>query len=160
MRRSVVVFTVVLVLFSLSLAALAQDADENLSDSRGFGIGMQVGLPVGGLVSARYWFNPSVAVEGIIFAWGEANDYFGVFSGRVLYKLSDTPTVDFYIASGATFPFSAYGHDPVLFSAAGGIEFNFAFAKNLAWNVEFGGTISSTGDLMMALGTGIHFYFL
>jgi len=159
MRRSIIAFTVVLVLFSLAIPTFAQEQAENLSDNRSFGLGMQVGLPVGGLVSARYWFNPIVAVEGIIFAWGDSNDYFGVFSGRVLYKLSDRPTVDFYIASGATFPFSRYGHDPVLFSAAGGIEFNFAFAKNLAWNIEFGGTISSTGNLMMALGTGIHFYF-
>ena len=159
MRRSVVALAVMLVVFSLASPAFAQEQDENLSDNRGFGIGMQVGLPVGGLVSARYWFNPTVAVEGIVFAWGESNNYFGVFSGRILYKISDRPTVDFYIASGATFPFSAYGHDPVLFSAAGGIEFNFAFAKNLAWNVEFGGTMSSTGNLMMALGTGIHFYF-
>jgi len=159
MRRSVVALAVMLVVFSLASPAFAQEQDENLSDGRGFGIGMQVGLPVGGLVSARYWFNPTVAVEGIVFAWGESNDYFGVFSGRVLYKLSDTPTVDFYIASGATFPFSAYGNDPVLFSVAGGIEFNFAFAKNLAWNVEFGASMSSTGDFTMALGTGLHFYF-
>lgn len=159
MRRVIVALMVVIAVASLAGSGFAQAQDENLSDGRGFGVGMQVGLPVGGLVSARYWFDPSIAVEGIIFAWGESNDYFGVVSGRVLYKLSDTPTVDFYIASGATFPFSAYGHDPVLFSAAGGIEFNFAFAKNLAWNVEFGGTMSSTGNLMMALGTGIHFYF-
>ncbi|HDL84733.1 MAG TPA: hypothetical protein ENH11_00090 [Candidatus Acetothermia bacterium] len=159
MRRSIVVLTIVFVIFSLSVTTFAQETDENLSNGRSFGIGMQVGFPWGGLVSCRYWFNPTVAVEGIIFAWGEANDYFGVFTGRILYKLSDTPTVDFYIASGATFPFSAYGHSPVLFSAVGGIEFNFAFAKNLAWNVEFGGTISSTGNLAMALGTGIHFYF-
>jgi len=159
MRRSIVVLIMVVMLFLLVIPAFAQDQAENLSSGRTFGIGMQVGLPVGGLVSARYWFNSSFAVEGIIFAWGEASDYFGVFSARMLYKLSDTPTVDFYIASGATFPFSAYGHDPVLFSAAGGIEFNFAFAKNLAWNIEFGGTISSTGNLTMALGTGIHFYF-
>lgn len=159
MRRSIAVLTIVLVLFSVAGPVFAQEQDENLSDGRGFGIGMQVGLPVGGLVSARYWFNPTVAVEGIVFAWGEASNYFGVFSGRVLYKLSDTPTVDFYIASGVTFPFSAYENPPLLFSAAGGIEFNFAFAKNLAWNVEFGGTMSSTGNLTMALGTGIHFYF-
>ncbi|MCD6494755.1 hypothetical protein J7K60_01735 [Candidatus Bipolaricaulota bacterium] len=157
MRRSIAALAIVLLL--LAVPALAQEQDENLSDGREFGIGMQVGLPVGGLVSARYWFNPTIAVEGIIFAWGEASDYFAIFSGRVLYKLSDTPTVDFYIAPGATFPFSAYGADPLLFSVAGGIEFNFAFAKNLAWNVEFGGTISSTGNLTMALGTGIHFYF-
>ena len=159
MRRVIVALIVVIAVASLAGSGFAQTQDENLSDGRGFGIGMQVGLPVGGLVSARYWLNPSIAIEGIVFAWGEASDYFGVVSGRVLYKLSDTPTVDFYIASGATFPFSRYGQDPVLFSAAGGIEFNFAFARNLAWNVEFGGTMSSTGNLTMALGTGIHFYF-
>ena len=110
-------------------------------------------------MSTRYWFNPAAAIEGIIFVFGDSSNYSGIISGRVLYKLSDKPTVDFYVASGATFPFSSYGESQVLFSAAGGIEFNFAFAKNLAWNVEFGGTISSGGNLMMALGTGIHFYF-
>jgi len=159
MRTATVAITIVLVIFSVSVVTLAQVQDENLSDNRGLGIGMQIGFPWGGLVSGRYWFNPTVAIEGIVFAWGESSDYFGVFSGRILYKISDTPTVDFYVAGGATFPFSAYRHDPVLFSAAGGIEFNFAFAKNLAWNVEFGATMSSTGDFTMALGTGIHFYF-
>jgi len=159
MRTATVAITIVLVIFSVSVVTLAQVQDENLSDNRGLGIGMQIGFPWGGLVSGRYWFNPTVAIEGIIFAWGKSNDYSGVFTGRVLYKLSDTPTVDFYVAGGATFPFSAYGEEPAIFSVAGGIEFNFAFAKNLAWNVEFGATMSSTGEFTMALGTGIHFYF-
>ena len=157
MRGVIAILAVVVIVLSVGGPVLAQD--DNLSDGRSFGVGMQVGLPVGGLVSARYWFNPTIAMEGIVFAWGDSSNYFGIISGRVLYKLSDRPTVDFYIASGITFPFSAYRSDPILFSAAGGIEFNFAFAKNLAWNVEFGGTMSSTGNLMMALGTGIHFYF-
>lgn len=159
MRKLIVAITIVLVVFGLSVTAFTQDQSENLSDNRSFGIGMQIGFPWGGLVSGRYWFNRSFGVEGIVFAWGDSSDYSGVFTARVLYKLSDTPTVDFYVASGATFPFSAYGHNPLIFSAAGGIEFNFAFAKNLAWNIEFGATMSSAGNLTMALGTGIHFYF-
>ncbi len=160
MRRSilgsVILTTVILV---ITVGSFAQDARENLSQDRGLGVGMQIGFPWGGLLSARYWFDQSIALEGIVFAWGESLDYSGVITGRMLYKLSDRPTVDFYVVGGATFPFSSYGLDIAIFSIAGGIEFNLAFAKNLAFNIEFGGAISTEGSFVMEIGSGIHFYF-
>ncbi len=157
-RSGPIVIALVAVLL-LSLGASAQTQDENLSAGRSLGIGMEVGFPWGGLVSGRYWFDSNVGIEGIIFAWGDRYSYSGVFTGRVLYKISDTPTVDFYVVGGASFPFSTAGPETTIFSVAGGIEFNFAFARNFAWNLEFGGTISAIGELTMAIGTGIHFYF-
>ncbi len=160
MRRSILWL---LILISIILAAtvggLAQDTSENLSEDRGLGLGMQVGFPWGGLLSARYWFDESIAVEGIVFAWGESPDYSGVLTGRMLYKVSDRPTVDFYVVGGATFPFSSHGLNTILFSVAGGIEFNLAFANNLAINVEFGVAASTEGSFVMEIGSGIHFYF-
>lgn len=155
--RGILVILTALLLFSFVTSAQTQD--ENLSAGRSLGIGMEVGFPWGGLISGRYWFDSSLGAEAIIFAWGDRYSYSGIFTGRVLYKLSDTPTVDFYVAGGASLPFSIVGTETMIFSLAGGIEFNFAFARNFAWNVEFGGTVSAVGDLTMAIGTGIHFYF-
>ncbi len=160
MHRSasgIAILTIV-ILFA-TVGGFAQDTTDNLSEDRGLGIGMEIGFPWGGLLSARYWFNQTVALEGIVFAWGEGSDYSGIFTGRMLYKVSDRPTVDFYVVGGATFPFSSYGPETSIFSIAGGIEFNLAFAKNLALNIEFGGAISSRGAFVMEIGSGIHFYF-
>ncbi|RLE37211.1 hypothetical protein DRJ23_06250 [Candidatus Acetothermia bacterium] len=156
MRGAVIVIAVVAIL--LISATLFADGEENLSAGRGFGFGMEAGVPWGGLVSARYWFTPQLGVEGIVFAWGELPDLTGVFTGRLLYKLSDTEAVDFYITGGGTVPFSPYGENELILSTAGGIEFSFPFAPNLAFNLEFGGAFSTVGRLMMAFGTGIHFY--
>lgn len=145
---------------SLLIACVPLFAEgENLSVERTLGMGMEVGFPWGGLVSARYWFSPQIGAEGIIFAWGNPTDLIGTFTGRLLYKLSDTEAVDFYIATGATIPFSSYGETALILSGAGGIEFSFPFALNLAFNLEFGGAFSTAGMFTMAFGTGIHFYF-
>ncbi len=132
---------------------------ENLSQGRTLGIGMEGGYPWGGLVSARYWFTPTIGVEGIVFAWGNLPDLTSSFTGRILYRMSDTETVDFYLAAGPTMHFSPYEEADVILSGVGGIEFSFPFAPNLAFNLEFGGAVSTTGTLTMAFGSGIHFYF-
>jgi len=134
---------------------------ENLSAARTLGVGMQVGFPWIGLISGRYWGTENLGLEGILLIWGEPGELSGSLTGRALYRLSDTPTVDFYLAGGITYSFSGftYSQDTTLFSAAGGIEFSFPFAKSLAWNVEFGLSVTTRGELNMAGGIGIHFYF-
>ncbi len=157
MKKGAILVVSVLSLLIICIPLFAEG--ENLSAGRTLGMGMEVGFPWGGLVSARYWFGPQIGVEGIVFAWGEPTDLIGTFTGRLLYKLSDNPTVDFYIAGGATVPFSSYGETELILSGAGGIEFSFPFAPSLAFNLEFGGAFSTTGMFTMAFGTGIHFYF-
>lgn len=136
---------------------LAQE--DNLSEGRTLGIGMQVGIPIGGLISGRYWFSPNVGAEGIVFLWGDIGEFEGIATVRFLYRVSDTPAVDFYTAVGASIPFSPYGENEAIFSGVGGIEFSFPFARSLSWNVEFGVALSTVGEVMMAIGTGLHFYF-
>ncbi len=154
-KRVVILAAVVL----LAWGGLGLAEQENFSSGRTLGIGIQVGVPIEGLVSARYWFSPQVGAEGIFLLWGTAGELSGSVTGRVLYRVSDTQAVDFYIAAGATVPFSPYANPTLTFSGVGGIEFSFPFAQNLAWNLEFGLQASTAGDLGMALGTGIHFYF-
>jgi len=158
-RALVVILILTTAILALGVGGFSQDVVDNLSEGRSLGVGIQIGFPWGGLISTRYWFDSSTAVEGIFFAWKERSDYTGVITGRVLYKISDRPTVDFYVVGGATLPFSSYGTQTAIFSAAGGIEFNLAFARNLALNVEFGGAMSSEGSFIMEIGSGIHFYF-
>ncbi len=157
MNSRIVVIIAVLIATAVGVPAVA--ATGNLSQGRGLGVGMEVGYPWGGLVSARYWFTPTIGGEGIIFVWGKPGDFTGAFTARLLYKVSDTDTTDFYLATGATGDFSPRGSAPLLFSEVGGIEFSFPFAPNLAINIEFGGAISTRWEISMAGGVGIHFYF-
>ncbi len=157
---------VLAVLLACGLVGLAQEIDPagdavNLSDGRGLGVGMQLDFPFGGLISTRYWMEPSFGLEGILFVWGYDGDVEGAFTARTLYRIADAPFVDFYGVAGATIPFSTYDDyaDPIILSVAGGIEFGFRLAPSLAWNIEFGFSVSSEGDLQMVFGTGIHFYF-
>ena len=154
MRRNIAGIVVLLALSSMTLAQ-----EENLSSDRSLGIGMQVSFPWGGLVSARYWLSPRFGTEGILFVWGTTVDFRGTLTGRLFYRLRDTSVTDFYIAAGVSYPFSRYGEDGAVLSAVGGIEFGFLRARNLAWNVEFGVAVSTLGEIGMAFGTGIHFYF-
>ena len=136
-----------------------EDDDVNLSEFRTVGVGIQVDFPWGGLISARGWLSPWLGVEGILFVWGDAHGLEGSATGRVLYRLADAQVVDFYVAGGATLPFSPGRMETLLVSVAGGIEFGFRFAQNLAWNIEFGIATSLAAEVMMVFGTGVHFYF-
>ena len=158
MHKKAGLLVLILFLLTIPFVSFAQE-EENLSANRNLGVGMQIGFPWGGLVSGRYWITPQIGVEGIVFAGGSLDAPDGVVTGRFLYRLADTQTVDFYVSAGATFPFSPYGENEVLLCGVGGIEFTFPFAGSLSWNLEFGGAFSTTGGLMMAFGTGVHFYF-
>jgi len=96
-----------------------------------------------------------------MFIWGslDEDEFAGITTARLLYRVSDTPAVDFYTTAGMSLTFESYGVTETMFSGVGGIEFSFPFARRLAWNVEFGIAFSIEGNLTMALGTGIHFYF-
>ncbi len=131
----------------------------NLSDGRTLGIGIQVEYPWGGLVSARYWLSPEIGAEGVVLVNGSSGWFEGTATLRALFRVVDASAVDFYVAAGATLPFPLYSGSEVFFAGVGGIEFNFRFAPNLAWNIEFGVACSTLGNVNMAIGTGVHFYF-
>lgn len=137
----------------------AGTAEGNLSDGRTLGLGIQVEFPWGGLISARYWLSPEIAGEGIVLVSGSSGWFEGSATLRALFRVVDAPTADFYVAAGASLPFPLYVGREVIFSGVGGIEFNFRAAPNLAWNIEFGVACSTLGNVAMAIGTGVHFYF-
>ncbi len=132
---------------------------ENLSEGRTLGIGIQTEYPWGGLISARYWLSPEIGAEGVALVYGSMGWFEGTATLRTLFRVVDAPTADFYVAAGATLPFPLYGGSEVVFAGVGGIEFNFRSAPNLAWNIEFGVACSTLGNVNMAIGTGVHFYF-
>jgi hypothetical protein len=157
------VLTGLAALLVIALLVAAQEPEiVNLSEDRELGVGIQLDFPFGGLISTRYWFEPTFGLEGILFLWSDGGDVEGMATGRALYRIADAPVVDFYGAAGVTIPFSStvYGLEPFILSAAGGIEFGLRFAPSLAWNIEFGFSLSGMGEVQMLFGTGIHFYFL
>ncbi len=157
MRTKAAILGLVVVLLA-SWGVIAQGIDEgdvNLSDRRGFGIGMQVGLPHGGLISGRYWISGSAGVEGIVFISGDSEYLDGQITGRAVYRVLDADVVDLYLAGGLSIPLEGRGYSV---SALAGIEFGVRFAPHLAWNVEFGMFYGNYG-IGMAVGAGVHVYF-
>jgi len=150
-RRDLLVVCLVLL---LGPAAIAQVP--NVSDGRSIGVGIQVGLPYGGLLSTRAWFSPTVGAEAIVFVLGESGDVDGTVTVRGLFRVSDTEVVDFYVATGGTLSLE---DDPFELAVHGGIEFGFRAAAALSWNIEFGASYALDGTLNMAIGTGLHYYF-
>jgi hypothetical protein len=154
-NASVILVAACLAVLLGSVPMAAQEA-VNVSDGRAWGIGMQVGMPYGGLISIRSWLSPELGVEGILFLSGGAYNLEGTVTARALYRVSDADTTDFYVAMGATLPLESR---ILVVSAAGGIEFGFRLAPLLAWNIEFGASYALDGELNMAVGTGLHYYF-
>jgi len=162
MRTKVCSILIAVLVCSLMVAAQEGSTGagvENLSADRTLGVGIQVDYPFGGLLSGRYWFSSDLAGEAILFLWSDGGDVEGTVTARALYRIADRPVADFYGAVGASIPVSSYGGETVYLSAAGGIEFGFRSAPSLAWNIEFGVAYSTDGELSMAFGTGVHFYF-
>ena len=156
MMRKTIGLLLVLALGWTALAQEPADATVNFTADRGFGVGMQVGMPFGGLLSSRYWISDTLGVEAILFASGDAWFLEGQATGRLLYRVLDAEAVDLYVAGGATVPFES---QELAFSLLAGIEFGFRIASNLAWNIEFGMSYATDGHFDMAVGTGIHIYF-
>ncbi|MFC2079569.1 hypothetical protein ACFLSZ_06285 [Candidatus Bipolaricaulota bacterium] len=154
-RRSKLLAISSLLFALVSLSGFAQEAI-NVSEGRAWGVGMQVGLPYGGLISVRSWLSPGLGLEGILFFSGGIYDMEGTLSARALYRASDATTTDFYIAAGATLPLE---EQTLTVSVVGGIEFGFRLAPVLAWNIEFGASYALDGEFNMAIGTGVHYYF-
>ena len=154
-RSAALCLVVILIVSWTAFAQEIEQSDLNLSHQRGFGIGMQVGLPHGGLISGRYWISDSVGVEGIVFISGDAEYLDGQISGRAVYRVLDADVVDLYLAGGLSIPLEGRGYSV---SALAGIEFGVRFAPHLAWNVEFGMFYGDYG-IGMAVGAGVHVYF-
>jgi hypothetical protein len=152
---SAILIAACLVLLFGSVQIAAQEV-VNVSDGRTWGVGMQVGMPYGGLISVRSWLSPAFGVEGILFFSGGAYDLEGTVTARGLFRVSDTDTTDFYVAVGGTLPLE---DRTLAVSVLGGIEFGFRLAPLLAWNIEFGASYALDGNLNMAVGTGVHYYF-
>ncbi len=143
---------------SLGGQEAAPAAEIDLSAERMLGVGMQLDFPFGGLLSGRVWLSDGWGGEAIVFVGGDLADVEGTLSLRGLARIADRPVVDFYAATGVSMPLSSHGGTTYL-TLAGGIEFGFRFAPDLAWNVEFGVAASTDREVSRLFGTGIHFYF-
>lgn len=163
-------FLMVLVLIqTLPIGIAAQEQEEkpaDLSEGRLFGIGGQVLVPTltTAYISGRLWTSDNFGLEGdagTISIPGVAT--FPSFMGRALLKFINQPTVDFYIAGGASIVL--FGGGPILLPVFGGsatsfiaaLGAEFSTAKNMAFSAEAGIAIGGGGFAVLA-GGSLHFY--
>jgi hypothetical protein len=109
MSQCVIFVFLGILLMTLTVPVIGEETNtENLSAARTLGVGMQVGFPWIGLISGRYWGTENLGLEDILLIWGNPGELSGSLTGRALSRLSDTPTVDFYLAGGITYSFSGF----------------------------------------------------
>jgi hypothetical protein len=164
MNRTWVVVSIWLLAVFGPLGALAQEP-ENLSAGRGVGFGLQGPC----LFSVRYWVDERLAFEANGFAltnqFGPPDipvQVFGCVAGKLLYKVGDGRSLDFYLNLWAELPFgnSPFTAEPPVPGAAviGGLE--WSLLPNFAVNFEFGEQVRLSGRVDFAFSLGLHYYFM
>jgi hypothetical protein len=157
----------VLVWILAGFAALAQE-NENVSSERGMGFGLQGPC----LFSVRFWVSDHLALEANGFAltseFGGNSEtppnprVFGCAAGKLLYKLGDGRSLDFYLGLWAEFPFgnSPFSSEQAVPGGAvvGGLE--WSLLPNFAINFEFGEQARLSGKVDFAFSLGMHYYFM
>ncbi len=124
-----------------------------------YGFGSQFVYPSGGL-SSRFWLNSRLGGEAnaILWSWSDqSSGVNGTVSLRVLSKLSDGETVDFYVAAGGAYNFQP-GNYTITLVGTGGISFRI-FSDNFRLNLEFGMQGQGVNKFGMTFGSGFHYYF-
>jgi hypothetical protein len=166
-RKLVVSLVLFLAGMSTGMNALAQ---ENLSSDRGLGFGLQGPC----VFSVRYWASETLAIEANAFAL--TTDYvpgpdmpvtssvYGCVAGKLLLKLGDLNSLDFYVAAWGELPFGEYspfrsGPEALGAAIVGGLE--WSILRNFAVNFEFGEMARFTDKLKVdfAFSVGLHYYF-
>lgn len=152
-----------LALLPFSLSASGQDETLEIADEIGeyprYGFGAQFISPSGGL-SSRIWLNPRFGFEGNAILWStQYSDLSGTTSLRLLYRLTEDSTVDFYVAGGGAYNFGGFSDsNQVSGVGTGGISVE-AFSRNLVFNLEFGMQVQSVNQFGVTFGSGFHYYF-
>lgn len=122
-----------------------------------YGFGSQFVYPSGGL-SSRFWISPRLGGEVNAILWSnQSTGVNGTVSVRVLSKLSDGETVDFYVAGGGAYNFGS-GAPDISLVGTGGISFR-VFSDSFRINLEFGMQGQGIDRFGMTFGTGFHYYF-
>jgi len=119
------------------------------SNDRNVGIGLQVDLPVFGLVSLRAWWEDLLGVEIVALVFGPLV----TVTPRGLVKIADSNEADLYMAFGSTF----YPAGGVILHAAAGIE--WSPSTHIALNLELGFGYDPSLGPSTFIGGGIHYYF-
>lgn len=152
-----------LVIFPFSSSVNGQDGTSEMADETSkypqYGFGAQFISPSGGL-SSRIWLNPQFGFEGNAIFWStEYSGLSGTSSLRLLYKLTEDSTVDFYVAGGGAYNIGGPSNsDQISVVGTGGISLE-AFSENFVLNLEFGMQAQSVDRFGVTFGSGFHYYF-
>jgi len=163
--RSKVLTGLAVFLVALFLLSAAESTAQGNGDSASeefqlveypqYGFGAQFVAPLGG-ISSRVWLNSRFGFEGDAVIWrSRYSGLGGTLSSRVLYKIVDRETTDFYLAGGGGYDI---GSGKISGMGTGGISIAL-FSSNFKVNLEFGMQGGSDGFFGMSFGSGFHYYF-
>ena len=163
----------------LGVVSLSSEAEAKDLSGR-VGVGYTNTLPAtGSAISARYWVNPQLGIEGNLGMLlidpdeGDSQNNFGIGVG-VLYAFIDEPNLNVYGTGGLSFgsvsvatPTGSEGKTAIGFGAGIGTEWFFVGTPNLGFTTQFGLTFTSVQDSAntIALGGGefaqfgVRYYF-
>jgi hypothetical protein len=150
----------------LACPALAKDLKGNL----GIGFNSQFSPQDVDSLSAKYWINNELAVQGLLgFNYSDASDELDV-GGKVYFKIKDEENLHVDAIAGLGFarvdPENGSTETAKWLSVGIGIEYFFSGLPNLGFSTEVGLTMmdydddtsfGTTGDSFV--GAGIHYYF-
>lgn len=150
----------------LATPALAKDLKGNL----GVGFNSQLSPQDVDSLSAKYWINNELCVQGILgFRYTDEADEMD-FGGKLHFKIKDEANLHVDAIAGVGFayvnPDRGSSDTATWLSAGMGIEYFFSGLPNLGFSTEVGMTImdydddtaiGTTADTFV--GAGIHYYF-
>lgn len=160
LKKLLLVMTVaLLVVFSLDGLAQEPKAPKDLSQQRGWGIGLQAPC----VISFRFWLTESFALEANAFVFSMGEFTSGCVAGKVLLRLANTDIFDFYALFEANFHIGEYwgGRSVGDIALKGGME--LSILPSLAINLEFGEALffgPAGFSATPAISLGLHYYFL
>lgn len=150
----------------LAAAAAAKDLKGNL------GLGFNSQLSPGGVdaISAKYWINNELCVQGLLgFKYTDEADEMDI-GGKVHFKIKDEENLHVDVMAGLGFayvnPEMGSSDTATWLSGGMGIEYFFSGLPNLGFSAEIGLSImdyddstsfGTTADTFV--GAGIHYYF-
>jgi hypothetical protein len=166
MKTTTMICAVILILGVLAGPALAKDLKGNL----GIGFNSQFSPQDLDSLSAKYWINNELAVQGLLgFNYSDAYDETDI-GGKVYFKVNDEENlhVDVFAGLGLSRvdPDKGSTETGKWISIGMGLEYFFSGLPNLGFSTEVGLTMTDYDDDTsfgtMAdsfVGAGIHYYF-
>ena len=163
-------FKHILIIACLTVCLASPGFAKDLKGNLGVGFNSQLSPQGVEAISAKYWINNELCVQGLLgFRYTDDTDETD-FGGKVLFKIKDEENmhVDAIVGVGFAYvnPDQGSSDTATWMSGGIGIEYFFSGLPNLGFSTEVGLTVMDYDDNTAVgttadtfVGAGIHYYF-